>query len=200
MQAFFSSQGRVRGSRLFAWFAVVALVFWLCFQLPYDQLGVALGLGAITALVLAKAAAESGRRLHDLGVSARIGAWAALGLGRAALLSFYFSLRDDRATLPITGLIGTALVLLVLWPGNAGPNRFGEPPPTSLLPAVAPPGRAAWLTPVLLLLVIEGGIISLAWLNDALRRTHEKQYGLSRRPQLVAQDNIFAAPSPEDGQ
>ncbi len=199
MQAFFSSRGRVRRPRLLACFAVTASIVWLCLQLPYDQLGVALAIGAIIALALAKATAESGRRLHDLGISARIGAWTALGFGLVALFSFYFSLEDDRAMLPVTGLIGVALLLLVFWPGNAGPNRFGEPPSTGLLPAATPPGRAAWLTPVLLLLVIEGGIFSLAWLNGALRRAHEKQYELSRHPQPVGQDNIFASP-PENAQ
>ena len=195
MPTFFSIDGRTPRLRFLIVSTIAAVVLLLLGRSSWDErLAIALPAGAVAGLVLAKVAAEAGRRLHDTGASARAGAWAALLLGLMALGSLYLSLNHENAMLPVTGLVGVALLFLVVRPGVAGANRFGVPPDGPVAATTTGAAHAAWLLPTVCVVAAVGLVLALASLNDALRRTQEDQYRLSRQPRPGSDENIFVDP------
>ena len=86
------------------WHAVAALVFW--------------------PVALVAAATLTAKRLHDLGLA---GWWVAFLLALVWICAGHPP-ADDPVGSAMAGVLGVALGLLALWPGDPRFNRFGPPP------------------------------------------------------------------------
>lgn len=191
VQAFFSASGRSPQLRL-ASILFLAYAIWRLCGLAWDASSVpllaltGLGLGA----ALAKAAAEGVRRLHDMGSGAAVGGIVALVLAIADGGARVEGLaRGDGVLVTLLNVAAlAALAVLVLWPGEKGANRWGEPAASPWVSSPPAPGsgrdRSGWLLPLLSVGVVEAVIAALALFAWGVEQSNERGADFARRSQV----------------
>ena len=204
VQAFFSASGRSPPLRL-AVVLLLAYAAWRLCGLAWDTskiLLLALA-GLVLGAILAKAAAEGVRRLHDMGSGAAVGGVLALVLavadGGARVEGIA---REDGVLVTALNVAAlAALAMLVLWPGEKGANRWGEPavsPWSSTRPA---PGsgreRSGWLLLLLGVGAVEAVIAALVLFAWGVEQSNEQGADFARRSQ-VEHNRAAATASPAE--
>lgn len=173
---FFSASGRSSIPRL----AIALVLCWLLSRLIWpvfdlDSFAAYAVSGALLGAALAKAVAETGRRLHDAGWGTWAG-WTVLG---TLLWFFWDSMTNTGLDLqrPQQSLALVLIAVLLLWPGSRRENEWGSKPGL-LLPAIGPlQRRAAPLAAVSVLgfALFTWSILQLSHgMRDARERTMER--------------------------
>ncbi len=131
LEKYFSFQGRlarlpyfIRGVQLGI---AVSVIFVLSIPAFSNGNGILWGIGLVLVIVAAAiyfigAASQIVRRLHDIGLPGYHAIWVAIALVISNAVSYSQSYRTVLLNLPF---FAVALWILI-WPGQHGPNRFGE--------------------------------------------------------------------------
>ncbi|KTW17714.1 DUF805 domain-containing protein [Sphingomonas sanguinis] len=179
---FFSTKGRAGPIRfmavVLAMVVVVSLVVWGFVALDAATYPI---LGALAGAALAKLFAEAGRRCHDLGRRATLGAVVLIG-ALGAVLSILSLLIVGATAIGIGVVVALVFVFTFLRPGQSGANSYGAPPPGPL--QVSRPdaelvdrGSLAWAGVSILGCAAIG--LAIQTTTDSIRADRESRYTFS---------------------
>lgn len=185
---FFSASGRSSIPR----FAIALALCWLLSRVIWpvfdlDSFAAYAAGGALLGAALAKAVAETGRRLHDAGW----GAWAGWTVFGALLWFFWDGMTNTGLDLqrPQQWLALALIALLLLWPGSRRENQWGSKPGL-LLPAIGPLQRRA--APLAAMSVF--GFALFTW--SILHLSHGMREARERTMERLEREDLQAAAHP----
>ncbi len=178
----FSTKGRAAPIRFMAvalaMVVVVSLVVWGFVALDAATYPI---LGALAGAALAKLFAEAGRRSHDLGRRAMLGAVVLIG-ALGAVLSILSLLIVGATAIVIGMVVALAFVITFLRPGQPGTNSHGAPPPGSLQvsrPDAGPVDRGSLVWTGVSILGCAAIGLAIQTTTDSIRADRESRYTYS---------------------
>ncbi len=179
---FFSTKGRAGPIRFMAvalaMVVVVSLVVWGFVALDVATYPI---LGALAGAALAKLFAEAGRRCHDLGRRATLGAVVLIGV-LGAVLSILSLLIVGATAIVIGMVVALVFVFTFLRPGQSGANSHGAPPPGSLQvsrPDAGPVDRGSLVWAGVSILGCAAIGLAIQTTTDSIRADRESRYAFS---------------------
>ena len=176
--AFFSTSGRTPRLRLGLVLMLAGITMWACAPAwEGESLPLFFGAGALLGFALTKTWSEIARRIHDIGSDASVGALVLLAWGLASGAAHIAAMAQDGPWVRATdGLALGALAVLLVWPGQRGANRFGDPAhaPWLASPALKHPDSTRWLVPLLGIGGTEAVLLTLALLSHGIATSNDR--------------------------